>query len=165
MKTLASGFLVLAVLLVPAFARAQDQTYTNDKQNFTMRLPGPATEEPEDGAFRLHALSPDHTVGVNVYSPDKAVSDIDAFMKGWQESGAFPRESLSCHRDFPWKGNPTGLCDVDWVNPSGVHTISKVWFCVHNGWIYEVGVTVSASDHPNTSATIWSYIETFEFLQ
>ncbi len=155
-------FVLILLLLTAAAVKAQ--AYSNSAQNFSIDLPGPANESHTDGIFILSSFNADDTIGVSVFSPDQREDDLSAYMSAYEEgSDDVPANDITGCGQGTWDGNPDGWCHVHVVNSSGVHVETTVWFCLHNGYIYQVDVMVS--ENTGNDGAVERYLSSFKFLK
>lgn len=139
MKTIAKLFFVITLLCLPVFA----QRYTNNQQDISVTLPGPAEESNNPEFFLVRGFNPEHTVGAMVISSNKK---YDPPQPGHEQEywdavlqNTTPSEATLTKCIYPyWHGHSTVLCSYTAVNSTNVHLSGRIWETIKNGFLYDV---------------------------
>jgi len=162
MKSLFSCLLV--ALFVTPFCFGQ-QTYTNSQQNFSMNLPGTAdASDSTSDMFIMSWFTSDYSLAVIVMSPADKVENtresLDAHIAMIKDAES---NSISNCQNNTFNGDYATICDWTFTNDKGVHVIGKYWMCIHNSYVYDVGV--GASTESQYASQVMSYLNSFVFLK
>jgi|ERR1035437_3560937 hypothetical protein len=156
-----TALVAFGLLCVPV--KAQNQEYSSKGQNFSITFPGQPEIENKDHIFIADSFSDDGVVFVSVMSSDTrdegdARDNLNDYVK---QATSVTDSPVSNCRASTWSGDPTEFCDIVITRIDGKKAVGYEWMCMHDGYIYMVSTTTTAT----TPDGLMFYINSFRFLQ